>query len=254
MTEIKPIPITTLDRKDFLVRGSWEARAETPEELAVRFLRMIDSLKQIGPIFSHWTCGWNDRETSFELVRDRFSQKIAADISTDDWGEPMLIDGYWFGAYTRDQPSGRNFAIRCHAGSAVNAVLPNKIVFKTSSFMKAVPDPDVVTYRIFRSALLAIADAWDPVELGAYSGMLIQMNPDSSHIFLKAWIQYLCPWLAQKITPPTTALVERLPGGGLLMNATTDTFDVNNQKHMAVAEDMAAAMAPLDRLPWPSRP
>ncbi|HYA79629.1 MAG TPA: hypothetical protein VED87_01705, partial [Methylocystis sp.] len=60
-------------------------------------------------------------------------------------------------------------------------------------------------------------------------------------------------WLAQKIAPPTTALVERLPGGGLLMTAATETFDVNNPNHMAVADDMAAAMAPLDRLPWPSR-
>ncbi len=37
------------------------------------------------------------------------------------------------------------------------------------------------------------------------------------------------------------------------MSATIETFDVDNAKHLAVATDMASAMAPLDRLPWPSK-
>jgi hypothetical protein len=37
------------------------------------------------------------------------------------------------------------------------------------------------------------------------------------------------------------------------MTATTETFDVDNPAHLKAAQDMAAAMAPLDALPWPSR-
>ena len=36
------------------------------------------------------------------------------------------------------------------------------------------------------------------------------------------------------------------------MTATTETFDVDNPAHLAAARDMAAAMAPLNALPWPS--
>jgi hypothetical protein len=65
-------------------------------------------------------------------------------------------------------------------------------------------------------------------------------------------IQYLCPWLAQEITPSSTVLSEHLPNGGLLMTATMETFDVDNPAHLAAARDMAGAMAPLNALPWPS--
>ncbi len=55
-----------------------------------------------------------------------------------------------------------------------------------------------------------------------------------------------------RLSATSTVLAERLPNGGLLMTATTETFDVDNPAHMAAAKDMAKAMAPLDRLPWPS--
>ena len=46
----KPVPreIKTTDSKDYYIRASWEAR-QTPDELAGRFLRMIDALKEIDP-------------------------------------------------------------------------------------------------------------------------------------------------------------------------------------------------------------
>jgi hypothetical protein len=43
--------------KDYYIRASWEARAETPDELSGRFLRMIDAFKEIDPVYSLWSCG-----------------------------------------------------------------------------------------------------------------------------------------------------------------------------------------------------
>jgi Immunity protein 52 len=125
------------------------------------------------------------------------------------------------------------------------------VILTTSSLADPAPDTDVVSYRIFRAALLAIVDAWQPDMAEAYPRQLMEMNVENSY-FPKAWIQYLVPSLAQKIAPPSTALVEHLPNGALLMTATTETFDVKNPQHLAVAGDMAAAMAPLDRLFRPS--
>ena len=80
---------------------------------------------------------------------------------------------------------------------------------------------------------------------------LSQLDKTDSY-FPPVWIQYLNPWLARKITPLSTAPSEHLPNGGLLMTATTETFDVDNPAHLKSAQDMAAAMAPLNALPWPS--
>jgi Immunity protein 52 len=56
---------------------------------------------------------------------------------------------------------------------------------------------------------------------------------------------------APLITPPAAAIVERQPDGGLLMAATDEPFDTSNPAHLAVANDILAAVAPLNALPWP---
>ena len=236
------------EQKRFYVKASWEARAETPDQLAVRFLRLIDSLKGIDPVFTLWTSGAN-RPKKLEAIRDRYAEEIAAGVTTDDWGEPEPFDGYWFGAITRDTPKNRSFAIRCRAGSIVDRPFTNYMTFTTSSL--ANPDPSFITHRLFHSILLTIVTAWDPLRSAAYSGELAEIDDGSSY-FPPAWIQYLCPWLGRQITPPSTALVEYLPNGGLLMSATTETFKADNPSHLSVARDIAAAMVPLNRLPWPS--
>jgi hypothetical protein len=48
-------------------------------------------------------------------------------------------------------------------------------------------------------------------------------------------------------------IVGRLANGGLLMSATTQTFDVENPAHMAAAREIVAAIAPLNALPWEDR-
>ncbi|MGB6176613.1 MAG: Imm52 family immunity protein, partial [Methylocella sp.] len=110
-----------------------------------------------------------------------------------------------------------------------------------------------ITYNIFKPALLAMADVWDPVCCAAYSDALIDAVPGGIY-FHEAWIKYLCPWVASLVTPPPAPVsVEHLPNGGLLMSATTETFDVENPAHMAAARAIAAAIAPLTALPWAER-
>jgi hypothetical protein len=247
-----PIGIEIKDEsKDFFIIAEWEARAETPDELAARFLRMIDALKETDPVFSLWTCG-DRRPEKLEEARDRYAAEIAAGVMRDDWNESIPEMGYLFGAFTRNTPEARAFDVTCRAGSYVDEVFGNSVTLSTDAEIGTRPDADVVSYRIFRAALLAIVDAWCPIMANATSHPLVEAH-ESDAYFEPAWIQYICPWLAEMITPPATVLAERLPNGGLLMSATTDTFDVDNPAHMTAARDMAAAMAPLDRLPWPSK-
>jgi hypothetical protein len=239
------------ESRNFFISANWEARTETPDELAARFLCMIDALKEIDPVFSLWTCGTR-RPEKLEEVRDRYAAEIAVGVVRDEWNnKPSPQVGYSFGAFTRNKPKARSFSVRCRAGSQIKSVFVNHVILSTNSEMRSRPDADVVSYRIFRAALLAIVEAWDPVHARATSHPLNETYGGGIY-FGPAWMKYLCPWLAEMITPPSTVLAERLPNGGLLMSAATETFDVDNPAHMAAAHDMAAAMAPLDRLPWPS--
>jgi hypothetical protein len=240
------------ESRNFFINANWEARAETPDALAARFLRMIDALTEIDPVFRLWTCGAR-RPEKLEEVRCCYAAEIAAGVARDEWNnKPSLLEGYSFGAFTRDTPKPRSFTVTCMAGSQIRDVFVNRVIFSTKAEIRARPDADVVSYRIFHAALLAIVEAWDPVHARATSHPLNETYGGGMY-FGRAWMKYLCPWLAEMITPPSTVVTERLPNGGLLMIATTETFDVDNPAHMKAAQDMEKAMAPLERLPWPSR-
>jgi len=248
MEKVPPTLVSGGYSKRCYIQCEWEAAAETPARLAARFACMIDALARIDPLLSLWNCG-DIGCTPYELVRDYYAEEIAENVSRDDWGEPDAKRGYFVCAITRDTPRNRSFAASGWAGAIVGDPFANSVEFSTSVTGDA--DPDVMTYRIFRPAITAIAQAWEPVKAAAYTEQLRGL-PENRGWFPMPWIQYLSPWLAQKITPPSTALVERLPDGGLVMSATTESFDVDNPRHMAVAADIANAMAPLERLPWPS--
>jgi len=232
------------------VRALWERRAETPEALAARFVQTIDRFQRINSIFALWSCV-SKRPKKFETVRDHFAEEVAAGLTKDDWGEPDSINGYWFSAFTRDQPRNRTFEVSVHAGSTYPWPFPNDITFSTN--LSVSPDSAIATYRIFKPALLAMVEAWEPVCAKSYPDPLIASVPGGIY-FHQTWIQYLCPWLASLVTPPPApVIVEHLPNGGLLMAATQETFDIENPAHMAAARDIAAAIVPLNDLPWAER-
>ncbi len=235
--------------RGFKVHAYWERRRETPDALAARFVRTIDNLHEIDPIFALWTCV-SKRPKKFETVRDRYAEEVADGLTKDDWGKPEPINGYWFGAVTREQARNRSFSLSVHAGSTYPMPVPNDVLLSTNSGF--VPDSSVVTYKILKPALLAIVEAWDPVRCAAYPDALRALGKKGTY-FREVWIQYLCPWLASLVAPPTSCIAEHLPDGGLLMSATMETFDVENPAHMAAARDIAAAIAPLNDLPWEER-
>ncbi|MGH6793755.1 MAG: Imm52 family immunity protein [Methylocella sp.] len=239
-----------VDDRDFTICAYWERRAETPDALAARFVRTIDRLQEIDPVFALWICG-RKRPKKFETVRDRYAEEVAAGLTKDHRGEPELINGYRFGAVTREQARDRTFFLSIHAGSTYPMPFANDITFLTG--YNSIPDPAVITYEIFKPALLAIVEAWDPVCCTSYPLAILNLVEKGLY-FHETWLQFLCPWLASLVTaPPAPVIVEHLPDGGLLMSATTQTFDVENPAHMAAAREIAAAIAPLNALPWKDR-
>jgi Immunity protein 52 len=245
--ERKEITISEVNR--YFITASWGPRAETPEELATRFFRMIDNLKQIDPVFQLWVYG---RRNDLGTHRDDFVKFIGKTIERDDWGVITPNAGYWFGARSPDaQPPERSFSILCHAGSSVDLPSENNLVFKESTL--AQPTSEMHSHRIFHAALRAIVDAWAPDTVEANCGWLVQRKKYDS-LFRPAWMRYLCPALARQVKPPASALVENLANGGLLLSATDETFDIDNPAHVAAAEEIAAALNRLDRSRKSSQP
>jgi hypothetical protein len=60
------------------------------------------------------------------------------------------------------------------------------------------------------------------------------------------WITYLAPPYAGRISPPSTALVEHLPDGSLLLLSTEEPFSADDPAHVAAADTIQASLAPLD--------
>ena len=184
-------------------------------------------------------------------MRDRYAEEVAEGLAKDDWGVPEPINGYWFGALTRGQARHRSFSVRVHAGSTYPAPFPNDALFATS--MGLDPRPFGHHLRYLQARPPRHGRSLGPGPLCRIFACAIKLGPGGIY-FHEAWIQYLCPWLASLVTPPPApVMVERLPIGGLLMSATPETFDVENPAHMAAAQAIAAAIAPLNALPWAER-
>lgn len=233
--------ITTTKFNGYFITASWGPRAETPDELAKRFFRMIDSFRRIDPIFARWVYGGN---TALETLRDDFTEIIAKNIQRDDFGEVIPDGGYWLHAGTEGQPRNRHFSVSCHVGMNLSGPIDNTVILNGSALVESAPETH--SFLIVHSALLAIVDAWAPDTVEANCSWLVDRT-EVDFVFRPAWMRYLCPDLACRATPPASATIEHLPNGGLLLSATKETFDVDNPQHVAGAEEIAAALAKLDR-------
>jgi hypothetical protein len=232
--------VITTKVNGYFITACWGPRAETPDRLAARFFQMIDRLKSIDPALDQWTY---DRKSDLRANRGDFAAHIASKIERDDYGGINSSSGYWFGARSPDNVApDQRFSIQCHAGKSIGESFVNHVIIKQDTWVQ--PAEELHRCSIFRSVLLALAEAWKPTTIEANCGWLVQRKTYDAH-FRPAWMRYLCPTLAQEAKPPSCAIVECLPNGGLLLFATEQTFDVDNPRHVAAAEEIAAALAPL---------
>jgi hypothetical protein len=228
----------------------WGPRRETPEDLAVRFSKLIDQLALIDPAFCNWFwVGADQNPILFAAVRSRLAEEIAARVTRGDDGEPEPIYGYWMSVLSALEDTPRALSLSVKAGnSAKPTIIPNMATMHTAWQME--PDPTITTYHNFRRVLIALAECFDVTFGSAYSRELRDLAPgDCKYPF--GWINYVAPRFAPLVTPPKSAIVEHRPNGGLLMAATDETFVTSNPRHLAVARDIEAALAPLNALPWP---
>ena len=239
-------------RNYFATQTFWGPRRETPAALAARFLNLLDRLKAVDPVFDGWLWTDQDDETvAFEAIKDDLPAAIDAKITRGDDGDPEPIYGYRFYVYNSIEYQPRGLSIEVHGGCWSDSdLITNDVGISTAWY--ADPDPAITTFPIFKGAVLAAAETFDAIWSTAYSDDLANLWDWRDPTYYRlGWISYVGPRFAHLITPPSSAIVERRPDGGLLMAATDEVFSVSNPAHLAAARDILAAVAPLAALPWP---
>jgi hypothetical protein len=250
---LKNIQVKERQLKDMQLIGYsintwWGPRQETPKAIATRFLSLVDRLATIDPVFDNWIYGLDKEPIMFDALRDEMEAAVARHVSRADDGDPVPINGYTAAIVNTWQHEPRSIRVYVHAGAwKCKPSLINYADLETSDRVAA--DPAIVTYPIFRAALLALAEIFEVTWCVAY--------PEDAMLHWKrgffrlGWMSYISPRFASLVTPPKSAIVEYRPNGALFMAATDETFVTANPQHMAVARDIEAAIAPLNALPWP---
>jgi hypothetical protein len=249
---------------DYAIHSNLPGNPESPSSLGMSFVHTLDALTNIDPlIFKNWEIMDFPAKDSVPLAvaRSRIGVIIEKNVDRDQLGEAAPSYGYHAVAFTGNVSKSRKINLRINAGGK------NKggIWLETGSWRVAA-DPAIVTYPIFKSALLAIEAFWPsawanayvrrlghvavPIDVGAAGAQAFRIDsppqvptdpsfPKGFHI---PWLAYLSAKLAADLKLAPEILTERTPDGGLLMTATEDRIDPDNPEHLRRARILAETM------------
>jgi hypothetical protein len=250
----------------YFVRGIWPGPAdEKPAVTGVKFLQTLDSLSDIDLLFSDWQLNRNWEITEDErsrlvplaTARNRIEEIVESGVAHDDFDEPTSAYGYSVAAMAGAR-GPRRVTFTARTGTQ----------FFDLSFGEhnGACDLTIVTYPLFRAALLAISAAcgapWAyaqarrsdmvtvPIDFGAGvpafridSAIPVPLDPTfPKSIFHVPWLIYLSAQHAAGVTVAREILTEHTPGGGLLMSATKERLDPMNPEHVRRARVLAETM------------
>jgi hypothetical protein len=236
---------------NYKIEMAWPSRVETPQDIGKKFFQTLDALARIDPVF----CDWGAVEDIDSLIghpmeplRQDFTPYVEAHVLRDDWGQPEPRQGYrlWASSGYRPYPEfePRSMTLFVTAGSTWQNSLSLEAGYYT-----APPDHAVVTYPIFKSALLTLIEIWPApwanvqVSLWGQKPPTLPGEPPFPYSgYQMPWMSYLSAEFAGRITPPVEILTERTPDGGLLMIAAETRLDPTRRDHMARSRVLAEIM------------
>jgi hypothetical protein len=247
----------------YYIRSGWKGRVETPAAVGAKFIKTLDTLGRVDPVFANW-----ELADAFDLpgypideARSNIAALIEDWVSRDDFNEPDPYYGYHPKALAGKSRDARSVIVSVDAGGEQDG--GTELSF---GFFDNVPaDLTVVTYPFCKAALLAINAVWQapwacaqafgstpvktPVEIGALTGTRIDSvaplpaDPTFPYsIFHVPWIAYLAKEYAAGLRLSPEIPTERTRDGGLLMTATEERLDPDNPEHARRARMIAEAL------------
>lgn len=208
------------------------------------------------------TDSFNIKATPLASARPRIAEIIEKYVARDDFNEPDPSYGYHARALTSEIGGPRVACLSVLAGGKGEG----RTMLEFGGYHIPL-DLTIVTYPLYKAALLAINENWrapwacaEAFRSGTISVPDVEIVPglvatriDSitqipldptfpKSIFHIPWIAYLSAEHAAGITLSRDILTERTPDGGLLMSATTDRLDPDNPEHVRRARIIAEVM------------
>jgi hypothetical protein len=226
----------------------------------MRLTRMLGKLVVAHPAFARW-----NRKAKTRAAANRPAWAMPPDIDEltvvfekgrqykDVPREPWPEMGYRVSAWNGlDGPDGASLSV--HAGTYADySVYPNTVdlVLKPAGIDNA----DLINSAVLKPVLLGVVSAWEPDYGVVICWDYWQRLFGDRHWppFRSGWMTYLAPQYASRIMPPPAAIIERVPGGGMLLLATKERFSMDNPAHLAAADAIQAALAPLQAMLPPNR-
>jgi hypothetical protein len=250
----------------YFIQGHWTGPAnEAPAVTGTKFLRTLDSLSVIDPVFSDWQVNKNWKITEddqprlvpLDTARNQIAEIVEKGIAHDDFGKPT--PGYGYKALAIAGARGpRRVTFAARTGDQTF-----ELSFGEHNIAS---DLTIVTYPLFKAALLAISAAWDPqwsyaqairndvvkVPVNFAPGVpafridtatQVPLDPTfPKSAFHIPWITYLSAQHAVGVTLTREILTERTRDGGLLMSAAAERLDPMNPEHTRRARLLAETM------------
>lgn len=233
----------------------WMNRQESAEQCAQRMAATLIKWADAHEIFSRWNRMGKtraQRNLPFsrmppqveELTQIFQNGRAHKDVPKVPW--PEL--GYSVGAWNGTEQRFVAFHLRPGHYDIDSIFFPNSLEILLP---KRTPETtDIINSPVLRKVLLGVIDGWEPswasVSSASYDHRLHERESGPSFpLFRSGWMTYLSAPYARRITPPASAIVEDTEDGGMLLLATNETFTVDNPKHVAVADEIQRALAPL---------
>jgi hypothetical protein len=251
----------------YFIRSGWPERVEAPAAIGAKFVKTLDALSGLDSIFAVWVLFDKLFDTrsvtalSLANARSRISEIVENNVTRNEIGEVSLVRGYHANARAGEFRDRRSVKFSVTAGGRYEN--GTKLAFGEYDVP---PDLAIVTYPLFKAALLAINAIWQAPwacaqafrsgavsvptnEFGGVPGFRIDSVPQVPSepafpysFFHIPWIAYLSPELAVGLKVTSEILTEHLPDGGLLMSVTMERFDPANLEHVRRARVLAELM------------
>ena len=222
-------------------QAHWYRRREDAASIANRFERYLDKLAGISPLLADMFVRVRKAGMPFETARPNLASLVQKTAERDEKGRMDAADGFAIGSRTRGKNT--NFSLLGFVGRDYHSPDMNNIMLSTDSGFW--PNQSLMTYPLFRATMLATIECWDPL-LCVVQCSTLQPYMARGSWYRESWMTYVHPSLVHRVSPPEIPVVEPTPDGGLLLAATTETFDVDNPDHLEAARRICQATRHLD--------
>lgn len=254
----------------YFVRGRWTGRAdEAPVVTGAKFLKALDSLSSVDTLFAGWQLNRNWKITEDEqprlvpldAARKHIAEIVESGVVHDDFNEPTPGYGYNVAAMAGAR-GPRHVTFSARTG--------NQSLELSFGEHNSASDLTIVTYPLFKAALLAISATWNvqwacahayrnevvtvPIDFAPgvpafrmETAIQVPLDPTFPvSIYYVPWIVYLSAERAAGVMLAPEIFTERMLDGGLLMTATTERLDPMNPEHARRARILAETLIACD--------